>query len=61
MSSKRRIRHRSCTGKVRHGDVQAAQAARRGLQERKGYDGPMDCYRCPFCKGWHIGHRARQR
>jgi hypothetical protein len=24
--------------------------------ERMYSDGPMCAYRCPFCRGWHIGH-----
>lgn len=60
MSSKRRIRRRSCAGKVRHESAAAGQAAMGGVQRRNGYDGPMDCYRCSFCNGWHIGHRARR-
>lgn len=59
MSSKRRVRGRSCTGKVRHASA-AGQAAMAGVQQRKGYDGPMACYHCSFCSGWHIGHRRRK-
>ena len=37
MSSKRRIRRRSCTGKKRYTTAPAAQAAISSLHPRKGY------------------------
>ncbi len=61
MSSKRRIRRRSCTRKVRHLSPEAGQAAVRVLHARHGYDGRMDVYRCPFCNGYHVGHARGQR
>lgn len=48
MSSKRAQRWRSCTGKVRHPDAAAAARARGALHARKGYQGPMNVYRCSF-------------
>lgn len=56
MSSKRAIRRKACKGKVRHADQAAAHGALRALNQDKGYQGPMNPYRCPFCGGWHIGH-----
>lgn len=61
MSSKRRIRRKSCTGKVRHASVEAGQREIHRLHRAHGYDGRMNCYRCPFCNGWHIGHAGRTR
>jgi rubrerythrin len=57
MSSKRAIRRRACTGKVRHIDAAAAARALFLLNKTKGYQGPMNTYRCRFCGGYHIGHR----
>ena len=56
MSSKRRLRRKSCDGKVRHADSTAALAHIRGLI-RNGGIGQFDAYRCKFCKGYHVGHR----
>ena len=59
MSSKRRIRRRSCTGKKRYTTGAAAQAAISSLHHRKGYQGYMQVYRCSFCNGYHFGHPPR--
>lgn len=56
MSSKRRLRRKSCEGKIRHVDAGAAQAALTALVRNKGWQGPMNPYKCRFCGGWHIGH-----
>ena len=57
MASKRRLRRKSCTGKVRHATVQSGQAMLHQLNKSKGYQGPMNVYGCTFCGGCHIGHR----
>lgn len=56
MSSKRRVRRRSCTGKQQFATHQAALAALMGLHRAKGYQGYMQPYRCPFCGQYHYGH-----
>lgn len=56
MSSKRRIRRSACTGKLRFTSQGDAQAAMNALHHRKGYQGYMTPYRCPFCGGYHFGH-----
>lgn len=56
MSSKRRIRRKSCTGKHRFADQAAALAAIRALHARKGWQGLLTPYRCKFCNGFHFGH-----
>lgn len=56
MSSKRRIRRKSCTGKVRHESAAAGWAAINSLHRTRGDQGRMTAYRCQFCKGWHVGH-----
>lgn len=60
MSSKRAVRRRMCDGKVRHDDSQTAAVHRRVMQQ-KNYTGPMNVYRCQFCKGYHIGHRPKNQ
>ncbi len=54
MSSKRRIRRKSCKGKVRHESAQHAWAHVRALRKRD--DDRMNTYHCQFCGGWHVGH-----
>jgi hypothetical protein len=61
MSSKRAVRRKACKGKVRHTDRQAAAAALFALNQKKGYQGPMNVYGCKFCGGYHIGHRPASR
>lgn len=56
MASKRAIRRRACKGKIRHPDRAAAGLHLTGLFLAKRIDGPMSCYRCRFCGGWHVGH-----
>ena len=50
MSSKRRIRRRSCEGKIRHRDSFEATSHVKGLG---GF--PYHVYKCKFCKGYHVG------
>ena len=56
MSSKRRIRRRSCEGKHRYTTAKDARAAISGLHRRKGDQGYMQAYHCSFCGGFHFGH-----
>lgn len=61
MSSKRRIRRRSCSRKVRYADTAAAAAAMQRVIRQKGWTGRMNAYRCAFCGGAHFGHAPRAR
>lgn len=57
MSSKRRLRRKSCTGKERFVDQLAAQAAiGRLIRARGSGSGYLTPYRCSFCNGFHFGH-----
>lgn len=58
MASKRRIRRSACSRKKRH--ETAAQAKRemnRLIRVRIVGDTPLHIYQCPWCSGWHVGHR----
>ena len=59
MASKRAIRRKACTGKMRHPDADGARIALGKLFRRVGYTGHMNVYRCRFCNGYHIGHAPR--
>lgn len=58
MSSKRCERRRSCEGKKRHGTPAEAGSAAWHARVKSGDN--IWPYRCPFCRGWHIGHRSAQ-
>ena len=54
MSSKRRVRRKACTGKIRHATFADAVAAARSLYRANGeYLTP---YRCRFGHHYHTGH-----
>lgn len=61
MASKRRIRRKSCDGKIRYDTADAASKGRSSLNRAKGYQGFMNVYRCSFCGGYHIGHAVDKR
>ena len=54
MSSKRRIRRKSCERKHRFESLEEAQVVRDGMAVRR------NVYRCQFCGGYHIGRSARK-
>lgn len=56
MSSKRRIRRKSCTGKQRFLSEAEARQAIKALTRSKGWQGLLTPYRCQFCNGFHFGH-----
>lgn len=53
MASKRRLRRRACSTKVRH-----TSAANAMLARRKAGHPDVHPYKCPFCGGWHLGRRS---
>jgi hypothetical protein len=63
MSSKRALRRRSCTGKVRYTLFETAHwAMHRLLRHEGGTDGRrLSVYRCRFCRGFHFGHQPLPR
>lgn len=59
MSSKRRLRRKSCEGKQRHADLTAATSHLRSLLASKGMHknaSGFSAYHCRFCCGYHVGH-----
>ena len=57
MASKRRVRRKSCTGKVRHKSLQDANCC---ISKTFGFR-DMKAYKCKFCKGFHIGHKPNSK
>jgi hypothetical protein len=57
MASKRRIRRKSCTGKIRHASKEEARIAAQKLRAKGEIVG---VYLCRFCNGWHVGHTPRK-
>lgn len=56
MSSRRRLRRRSCVGKHRYPTGAMAKAATAIQARRPATPAPLHAYPCRFCAGWHIGH-----
>lgn len=62
MASKRRIRNRACSRKKRHDTATAAKKEmNRLVRFRRIDDGVLHVYRCPWCSGWHVGHKPIQK
>ena len=55
MSSKRRLRRRSCGIKVRHKTAQKAYVQIISLRRSGKCSGSLAVYHCKFCGGWHVG------
>jgi len=53
VASKRRLRRRQCRRKTRYSSKQEARQA--GLRPS------LVIYKCPFCTGYHAGHKPRRR
>ena len=56
MSSKRALRRKACSHKLRFDSESAARRAMSELHRNKGYQGFMVAYRCAFCGAFHFGH-----
>jgi hypothetical protein len=54
MSSKRRLRAKSCEGKVRHSTMAGAWIAARKTDEK------VRPYKCRWCGSYHVGHPTAQ-
>lgn len=57
MSSKRRLRRRTCESKVRRtkeeAETYAYYSRKRGIM--------IYPYKCKFCGGWHVGHPNKRQ
>jgi len=56
VSSKRRLRRKSCAGKQRFTSAAETEAGIRKLKAAKGDRSWFNVYHCKFCKGYHFGH-----
>lgn len=56
MSSKRRLRRKSCEGKNRHKTVDGAMVEIRYIRKIAPGTPRLDVYRCGFCGAYHVGH-----
>lgn len=57
MASKRNLRKKQCGRKERFETLEAATKAMRRAETIFSQRNTMSPYRCPFCKGFHYGHR----
>ncbi len=58
MASKRRLRRKACTGKVRHKAIGDSYIHVKKLAKRGFFLAP---YRCKHCGFWHVGHNRKLR
>lgn len=61
MASKRGLRRKACDGKRRYTSQEQAEAVARdtaNYNHRHNDYCFIAAYRCPFCNGWHVGHRG---
>lgn len=61
MSSKRRLRRKSCAGKRRFESLTEALTAQCNLNRKRDWGDRMRPYRCKFCSGFHFGHCGPSR
>ena len=63
MASKRRLRRKQCTGKVRYPNHKAAGTALYHMKRRGEFGLSVQRlgYKCTFCKKYHVGHRSAKR
>jgi hypothetical protein len=54
MASKRRLKRKACTGKIKYAKVSAAIAASRALYKKTG--AYVQAYKCKYCSSYHVGH-----
>jgi hypothetical protein len=57
MAPKRRLRRKSCEGKVKHETAGAAWIA----AKRTGDGHETKPYKCKWCGKWHVGHRPHEK
>ncbi len=50
------LRHKACERKKRYASRTEAEAAIRDCKRHGSRD--LHCYRCPYCNGWHLTHKA---
>lgn len=55
MSSKRRMRRKQCTYKVRHKNKNGAYSALRRVYKNNINNHRLHVYKCNFCGGYHLG------
>lgn len=56
-ASKRHVRRKACTGKVRFATKD--EAGRQAINASRAYRQKLGSYHCQFCGGYHIGHPRR--
>ena len=50
------LRHKACERKKRYASETDAKEAIRACERHGSRD--LHCYRCPYCNGWHLTHKA---
>ncbi len=53
------LRYKACVRKKRYASEAEAKLAIRDCERHGSRD--LHCYRCPYCNGWHLTHKAARR
>lgn len=62
MASKRRVRRKQCSGKMRYISSKAARDVMiQVIRAGRDRGGNLHVYRCTFCGGYHFGHAPLKR
>ena len=58
MASKRKVRRKSCEGKIRYNTVEEAEKARNHVFHKNPeiHRTYLNVYKCKFCGYYHFGH-----
>jgi len=57
MASKRHVRRKSCTGKIKYESKEDAVIKTIIIKRKTGEK--LNAYKCKFCKRYHIGHKPK--
>ena len=55
MASKRKVRRKSCEGKIRYDSIPSAMA---GMKKTSSCG--LNVYKCKFCGKFHVGHICKK-
>ena len=55
--TKRKLRRKSCTGKIKYINEEDAERSAKAVHRKTGHW--IEAYHCVFCGAWHIGHPPR--
>ena len=57
MASKRRVKRKRCTNKIRYASMDTALQQRKWMLRNATAGTKISAYPCPNCGGFHVGHQ----